>query len=212
MTPPSRSTDLSNRGGWRRHAGALAGLAATLALNACGGGTNPLGNPDDIQNPPGIGGKKLAFAYFQRCVYPIFQAQLPVSGGTATCAGGGCHDNTTGTGGALRVIRDAATLDVTDAANTADVIRASDMYKNYYSAQGVTLVGDPLQSRLLNKPLLRNILHGGGLIFDSPDDANAKVFQYWIEHPAPRDQDEFSTATYGMFNPPDPNTGTCKTE
>ncbi len=200
MTPPARRA---------RHAAAA---LAVLLLAGCGGGSNPLGNPPDVWNPPGTEGRKLAFAYFQRCIFPVLLAQLPTRGGSNTCAGGGCHDNTTGTGGALRVIRDAATLDVTDPANTADVIRASDMYKNYYSAQGVTIPGEPLQSRLLAKPLLLNMLHGGGLIFDSVDDPNAKLFQYWIDHPAPRDQDEFSPATYGMFNPPDPNTGTCKTD
>jgi hypothetical protein len=54
--------------------------------------------------------------------------------------------------------------------------------------------------------------HGGGQIFESMDDQNAKLIQFWIEHPAPRDQDEFSPATYGMFTPPDPNTGTCRTQ
>jgi hypothetical protein len=204
MTPPSRRLSLA----------AAAALAAGLALlaGACGGGS-PLGNPDDVQNPPGTTGRKLAFAYYQRCIFPLMLAELTTpSGGTATCAGGGCHDNTTGTGGALRVIRSATTLDVTDAANTADVIRASDMYKNYYSAQGVTIPGEALQSRLLAKPLLLNMLHGGGQVFESEADPNARLIQYWIEHPAPRDQDEFSTATYNMFSPADPNTGTCKTE
>jgi predicted small lipoprotein YifL len=204
MTPRSR----------RRSFRAPATLAAALVLLAggCGGG-GPLGNPEDVQNPPGTAGRKLAFAYYQRCIYPLLLAELRTpSGGNATCAGGGCHDNTTGTGGALRVVRGAATLDVTDPANTADVVRDSDMYRNYYSAQGVTIPGEALQSRLLAKPLLLNMLHGGGQIFENEDDPNAKLIQYWIEHPAPRDQDEFSTATYSMFSPADPNTGTCKTE
>jgi len=201
----------------RRHFWAVAGTAGLVAaalLGACGGGGNPLDNPDDVQNPPGSSGRKLAYPYFQRCIFPIFLAQLPVQNGsgTNTCAGGGCHDNTTGTGGALRVIRSATPLDVTDAANTPDVIRASDMYKNYYSAQGVTIPGESAQSRLLAKPLLLNMLHGGGQIFANEDDANAKLIQFWIDHPAPRDTDEFSTSTYGMFNPPDPNTGTCRTQ
>lgn len=208
MTPPHRRRQSRPRG---RATAAAAGLLGLLMLGACGGG-NPLNNPPDVVNPPGTDGRHLAFAYFQRCIYPVFLAELPVSGGTATCAGGGCHDNTTGTGGALRVIRGAATLDVTDPANTAEVIRASDMYKNYYSAQGVTVPGQALQSRLLAKPLLLNMLHAGGQIFADEDDANAKLIQFWINHPAPRDQDEFSPATYGMFTPPNPNTGTCRTE
>lgn len=212
MTPPHRRHTPLAQALRRRTVMVLAGAL----LAACGGGSNPLGNPPDVDNPPGTGGRKLAFAYFQRCIFPIFLAELPINQNgqisTNTCAGGGCHDDVTGTGGALRVIRTAPTLDVTDPANTAEVIRASDMYKNYYSALGVTIPGDPLHSRLLAKPLLLNMLHGGGLVFENTSDENAKLIQYWIDHPAPSTQDEFSAATYGMFNPPDPNTGTCKTD
>ena len=52
----------------------------------------------------------------------------------------------------------------------------------------------------------------GGKIFASPSDANAQIIQYWITHPAPDGQDEFSTATYSMFTPADPDTGTCNTQ
>jgi hypothetical protein len=202
----------SRRSAWR---GAATALLAAGLLAACGGG-NPLDNPPDVWNPPGTEGRKLSFAYFQRCIFPILLAELPINQdgrvSINTCAGGGCHDDVTGTGGALRVIRTAVTLDVTDPANTPGVIRASDMYKNFYSAQGVTIPGQPMDSRLLAKPLLLNMLHGGGLVFEDMDDPNAKLIQYWIDHPAPREQDEFSTASYGMFTPPDPNTGSCKTE
>ena len=74
------------------------------------------------------------------------------------------------------------------------------------------IVGSTAQSRLLDKPLLLNVLHGGGLIFSSINDPNAKVIQYWITHPRRAGQDEFSTATYTMFTPPDPATGTCNTQ
>lgn len=200
-----------------RRAGVVSAAVALLALAACGGGSNPLGNPPDVSNPPSDGGRKLSFAYFQRCIFPVFLAELPINQNgqisTNTCAGGGCHDDRTGTGGALRIIRAAEPLDVTDAANTPEVIRESDMYKNFYSAQGVTLPGEPLQSRLLAKPLLLNMLHGGGLVFENLQDPNAKLIQYWIDHPVPRGQDEFSTATLGMyFTPPNPNTGTCRTQ
>ena len=40
------------------------------------------------------------------------------------------------------------------------------------------------------------MLHGGGLIFPSETDPNVKLIKYWITHPAPLGQDEFSTATY----------------
>ncbi|HEV7913266.1 MAG TPA: hypothetical protein VGP22_05835 [Albitalea sp.] len=188
-----------------------------MAIAGCGGSdSNPLGNPPLVANPPVVGGQKLSYAYFQRCINPIFLAQLQINQGgtisTNTCAGSGCHDDRSGTGGAFRVVQSATTLDVTDAANTPDVIRASDMYKNFYSAQGATVLGSPTQSRLLLKPRLLNVLHGGGLVFDDPQDPNVKLIEYWISHPAPAGQDEFSNASYSMFTPADPNTGNCNTQ
>jgi hypothetical protein len=104
-------------------------------------------------------------------------------------------------------------VDLGDPANTADVVRLTDMYKNYYTAQGVTIVGQPSQSRLLNKPLVQGVLHGGGLIFDSDQDINAKRIRYWIGRPVPEGQDEFSAAAAGgMFTPADPQTGTCNAD
>jgi hypothetical protein len=197
---------------------AIGGAVATvvaMALASCGGGSsNPLDNPSAVSNPGITSGQHLSFAYFQKCVNPIFIAQLPspTGTGTNTCAGSGCHDTTTGTGGAFRVVPGAATVDVLDPANTPDVIRATDIYKNFYSAQGEVVLGSTQQSRLLAKPLLLNVLHGGGLIFASQNDANALIIKYWISHPTPLGQDEFSTASYSMFTPADPNTGTCNTQ
>ena len=124
----------------------------------------------------------------------------------------GCHASDTGTGGALRIIVSARPVDLTDPANTPDVIRTTDMYKNFYSAQGVTIPGSPIQSRLFDKPLLLNVLHGGGRIFASQDDPHAQLISYWISHPMPSGQDEFSAAANAMFTPADPATGTCNTQ
>jgi len=184
-------------------------LLALTVLTSCGGsGGNPLGNPPNVSNPGNPTGQKLAFAYFQRCINPIFFTQF----GSNQCGSSGCHDSTNGTGGALRVVPNAAQVDVTNPANTPDVIRAGDMYKNFYSAQGQVLLTSPSQSRLLNKPLVRGVLHGGGQIFASDQDPNIKLIEYWITHPSPLGQDEFSTATYNMFTPADPNAGTCNTQ
>ena len=189
-----------------------------LALSSCGGSSsNPFDNPAPVVNDPGsVSGQKLSFAYFQKCINPIFLAELPIqlngTTSTNTCAGSGCHASATGTGGAFRVVPTATDVDVSDPANTADVIRATDMYKNFYSAQGETVVGSTTQSRLLLKPQLLGVLHGGGLIFPSATDPNVKLMEYWISHPAPQGQDEFSTATYAMFTPADPVTGTCNTQ
>jgi len=191
-------------------AGMVVAATGSGLLAACGGG-GPLGNPPDVTNPPGASGEKLSFAYYQKCIQPILEAALAAPDGsnhTNTCASGGCHDNTTGTGGALRVVGGAAAQDLSQ---SADVIRATEMYRNFYSAQGVTLPGNADDSRLFDKPLLKNVLHGGGLIFASESDSNAQKIHYWISNPAPQGQDEFSTATYSMFTPADPATGTCNT-
>jgi hypothetical protein len=189
-------------------------LAAVLAalLAGCGGGS-PLDNPADVANPPAEGSRRLSFAYFQRCVQPILEAQLPVTlNGVTTvnsCASSGCHDDTNGTGGALRLRGGAATVDL---AATADAIRATDMYRNFYSSQGEVVFGNALASRLIAKPLVLNVLHGGGIVFDSTDDPNVRTLRYWIEHPMPEGQDEFSAAGNGLFTPPDAATGTCNVE
>ena len=200
--------------GRRAVRGITASCLLALGLAACGGGgSNPVGNPPEVSNPVGTTGQKLSFAYFQKCINPIFLARLQINIGgaisTNTCAGSGCHDNTTGTGGALRVVANAQPVDL---AGTADTIRASDMYKNFYSAQGSVVIGSTTQSRLITKPLVLNVLHGGGLIFENQQDPNAVLIQYWITHPSPNGQDEFSTATYSMFSNGDPATGTCKTQ
>jgi len=192
----------------------MASLALALSLAACGGGdggSNPLGLPDKLSNPLNTGGLKLSFAYFQRCINPILLAQLPAIGGgsfTNSCAGAGCHDTRTGAGGALRIVPGAQAFDMSDAANTPAVIRASDMYKNFYSTQGAVVVGSPSQSRLLTKPLLQ-VLHGGGQIFQDASDVNAARFAYWINHPMPKGQDEFSTAAAALFSPQYVQTGAC---
>jgi hypothetical protein len=187
---------------------AIAAVAAAALLASCGGG-NPLSNPDSILNPGQTTGQKLSFIYFQKCVDPIYSLQLQVNQNgvitTNTCASGGCHDTNTGTGGALRLIGAAPAVDLSNPANTPEVVRASDMYKNFYSSQGATVIGAPSESRLLNKPLLKT-LHGGGKIFFDLNDPNAKRISYWISRPMPQGQDEFSIAGNSML---DPATGAC---
>jgi hypothetical protein len=193
-------------------AAAGAALFLTWALVGCGGG-GALDNPPNVSNPPGTSGQKLSFLYFQRCVNPVLDTPLPIRinaiATTNTCAASGCHDNTSGTGGALRLVGGAPAVDATAA---VDVVRASDMYKNYYSSLGESVVGSPDQSRLLNKPLVRNTLHGGGLIFESADDPAAKRIRYWINRPMAAGQDEFSSAANTMFTPADPASGACNTD
>jgi hypothetical protein len=191
---------------------ALTAAAVLALLGGCGGGS-PLDNPENVSNPPGVTGQKLSFVYFQRCVNPVLNLPLRVNIGgvitTNTCAAAGCHDNASGTGGALRLFGTAPAVDLSLA---PAAVRASDMYKNYYSSLGESVVGSPDQSRLINKPLVRGVLHGGGLIFESPDDPAAKLLRYWVNRPMPAGQDEFSTAANTMFTPADPATGACNTD
>ncbi|MFY9511135.1 MAG: hypothetical protein WAQ05_09200, partial [Rubrivivax sp.] len=105
-----------------------------------------------------------------------------------------------------------AAVDLGNPAMTAEAVRATDMYKNFYSSQGVSVVGDPSHSRLLNKPLVVGTLHGGGLIFDSAQDEFPKRIRYWIGRPVPESQDEFSATAASMFTPADPQTGSCNAE
>jgi hypothetical protein len=191
--------------------------AAALVLGACGGGgSNPLDNPPVVSNPPGEGGQRLSFVYFQKCINPIFLAPLTVNQNgvisTNTCASSGCHDDRAGTGGAFRVVGSAQEVDLSDPANTPEVVRDTPMYRNFYSSQGEVVFGAPLQSRLLTKPMVLNVLHGGGLIFQDGNDPNVRLIRYWISRPMPAGQDEFSNAADTMFTPPDPETGACNTE
>jgi hypothetical protein len=211
----TRPAGRARRGPWARLGHGLFGVLLGGLASCGGGGANPLDNPPLVSNPAGVSSSKLSFAYFQRCVNPIFLARLQITQNgvvsTNTCAGSGCHDNASGTGGAFRVVPGAQVVDVTDPANTPDVIRATDIYKNFYSAQGEVVLGTPAQSRLLNKPLLRGVLHGGGLIFASDQDPNVKLIQYWVSNPMPKGQDEFSAASASLFTPADPKAGTCNT-
>lgn len=190
----------------------LPALLLALPLAGCGGGSL-LDNPPRVENTAGTAGQKLSFAYFQRCVNPVLNTPLTVNvNGTVstnTCAAGGCHDNTTGTGGALRLLAAAPAADL---ALSPATLRGSDMYRNYYSSLGETVVGAAEQSPLLNKPLVRGVLHGGGVIFASPDAAAARTLRYWINRPMPQGQDEFSSAANTLFTPPDPAIGACNTD
>jgi len=215
-TADRSTSNRASRGGGARIAAAWAAAAVFLFTGCGGSGSDPLGNPAQVSNPSGTSGQTLSFAYFQRCINPIFLAQLQIqlNGTTATntCAAAGCHATATGAGGAFRVVPTAAVVDLTNQANTAAVIRNSDMYKNFYSAQSEVIVGTPLESKLVKKPLLLNVLHGGGRIFASESDPHVALMEYWITNPVPNGADEFSTSNYNMFTPPDPMNGTCNTQ
>ena len=180
-----------------------AALFATLVLAGCGGG-GPLGLPDEVANPPATEGRHLSFVYFQACVHPVLSTPQPGPAGNNTCASAGCHDSATGTGGALRLVAAAV---AEDPALPADQVRGRDMHRNFLSAQGVTVIGNPDASLLLAKPRLLNVLHGGGLILDADSEATRRI-AFWIGRPMPPGQDEFSDAGRALL---DANGG-CRTE
>jgi hypothetical protein len=184
-----------------RRAGFVAGLALAAALlQACGGGS-PLTNPPDVGNETVTGGQTLSFDYFQQCINPVFEELLPIPGSsfTNTCAASGCHNNLNSSGGALRLITGAAQVPA-PFANPEAIRTGENMYKNFISAKGVTVISNPNDSRLITKPRLIGVaFHGGGLIFDNDADVHVQLFRYWISHPVPAGQDEFSTALSGAI-------------
>ena len=191
----------------------IASWAAALFIAGCGGSGNPLDNPQSIDNPEGsAAGQKLSFTYFQYCVDPIFNTDLTINvGGTVStnkCASSGCHA-VSGTGGSFRLVGGALPETgpaVTEADKTA--LRATPMYRNYYSAQGSAVVGSVALSNLLNKPRVFRVLHAGGLIFLDDTDANVKLIAYWISHPMPKSGDEFSNSN-SMFTNGVPRAREC---
>jgi hypothetical protein len=173
--------------------------ASALAVAACGGG-----NPPDVVNTPGGGGQNLSFVYFQRCVNRVLVEPLALpAGGTGSCAASGCHDNANGTGGAFRMQASATPVDLATVA--PDAARLTEMYRNFFSAQGSSVIGTPDSSKMLTKPLVQGVLHGGGQVFADANTPEARLLAYWISRPV---SDEFSNAeAASMFT----DTGTCNT-
>ena len=187
----------------QRHVGEILLATLLIGLGGCGGSGDPLNNPPLVTNAAGATGQSLSFAYFQQCVNPIFLAALPnpLNGGatTNTCSSAGCHNDATGRGGAFRIVPTAQLVTSLPPASTPAQVQTTDMYKNFYSAQGEVIINDSTQSLLINKPLLRNVLHGGGLIFASDQDPHIKQLEFWISNPMPAGQDEFSPAASSLF-------------
>jgi hypothetical protein len=180
--------------------------ATAFAVAACGGG-NALDNSPDVVNTPGGGSQSLSFVYFQECVNPVLVAQLALpAGGTGSCAASGCHDNANGTGGAFRMQGSAAPVDVASVGE--DAARLTEMYRNFFSAQGSSVVGAPTTSKMLSKPLVQGVLHGGGQIFADANSPEARLLAYWISRPLPN---EFNAAD-SMFTPTGSDTRTCNTQ
>jgi predicted small lipoprotein YifL len=188
----------------------LASLVLALAgLSGCGGG-NPLGNPPDVSNQPtDKTGQEISFVYYQRCIDPIHQT----TGSGSGCANSGCHIDNGGPGGTLRIQPNASSVTTPASMNDADkalIRRTEGMYKNYFSSADKAVPGSPDSSSLLRKPLLL-VSHTGGQVFSSAGVPNATLMSYWISHPMPAGEDEFSSAADALFVLNDPINGACKT-
>lgn len=138
-------------------------LAAPL-LSGCG---NNVGD-----QPVAASGDSLCLATYQQCINPIFNAVLQGRTGTVTCSAGGCHSAATGSGGSFKIIPGAAD-------------NSADMMSNYFSAESLTDLDDPIESLLLEKPtatLNTQIGHAGGDIFPNTSDACFVEIQTWISN------------------------------
>ena len=89
-----------------------------------------------------------------------------------------------------------------------DAARLTEMYRNFFSAQGSSVIGAPASSKMLTKPLVQGVLHGGGQIFADANTPEARLLAYWISRPVP---DEFNAAE-SMFTPTGNGSRTCNTQ
>lgn len=140
--------------------------AAALAVAVLAPGC---GNTVDDQ-PVAASGDSLCLATYQQCINPIFNSVLQGRTGTVTCSAGGCHSAATGSGGSFKIIPGAAQ-------------NSSDMMSNYFSAESLTDLDDPIESLLLEKPtatLNTQIGHAGGDVFPNTSDACFVAIQTWI--------------------------------
>jgi len=192
------------------------GLVASM-LVACGGdGGNRSTTRRRCRTPSRTSGQKLSFVYFQKCVQPVFLKQLQINQNgvisTNTCAAAGCHDNATGTGGAFRLLGNAQPVDMANPANTPDVIRTTDMYKNFYSVAGRGGVRGAAVEPAADQAADAQCTARGRAHLPERSDPNVMLIRYWISRPMPQGQDEFSSAANSMFTPADPNAGICNTQ
>jgi hypothetical protein len=81
------------------------------------------------------------------------------------------------------------------------------MYRNFFSAQGVSVIGNPGASLPAGQAPAANVLHGGGLVLAADGEA-ARRLAFWIVRPMPPGQDEFSSAGLALLT----SDGRCRTE
>ena len=126
---------------------------------------------DGVDNEPAAAtGGTLCVADFEQCVNPIFDAVITGRTGQATCAGSGCHEAGTGSGGAFKVFANAQP-------------GSPEILSNFFAAKGFANLDDPGKSKVLLEPLQGESsisgTHTGGDIFpDTADSCYQAVFQW----------------------------------
>ena len=114
---------------------------AAIALAACGGGGNPLGNPPTVEQPARQRRAEavvrlLPDAASTRSSWRSCRSTRTASSRPTPAPARAATTTPTAPAAPSASCRTPQPVDVTDPANTPDVIRATDMYKNFYSAQG----------------------------------------------------------------------------
>ena len=107
-------------------------LTALLVLTGC---------DDDVSvEPVAASGSTLCVADYEACVNPVFDAVLTGKTGQTTCAGSGCHNVNSGSGGAFKVFPNAEP-------------GSTEMLANFFAAKGFANLDEPANSKLILEPL-----------------------------------------------------------
>ncbi len=157
-------------------------LTALLVLTGC---------DDSVSNEPvAASGSTLCVADYEACVNPVFDAIVLGETGQTTCAGSGCHDVNSGSGGAFKVFPGAEP-------------GSTEMLANFFAAKGFANLDNPDNSKLLLEPLQGESsvagTHTGGDIFPDTADACYQTIVQWI---STRVDDE-AGASCGVCTPVD---------
>ncbi|MGI9303872.1 MAG: hypothetical protein ACR2RB_14415 [Gammaproteobacteria bacterium] len=140
-------------------AAALAAVLMTLA--GC--------DPVTVGEAPRTG-QTQCLADYRTCVDPIFHSVLLGATGQVTCSAGGCHDNSSGSGGAFKIIPNPGT--------------DADLAANFNTARAFSNLGRPADSKLLLEPLAGTSdisgTHTGGDIFPGTGDVCYQAIIDWI--------------------------------
>ena len=149
-----------------------------------------------------------------RSSWPQLPIQLNGTTTTNTCAGSGCHDNANGTGGAFRVVADARPSRPHRSGEHGRRHPRQRHVQELLLGAGRGGVRLAAQSRLLwPSRWCTACCTAAADLRRTRHDANAQADRVLDQPPgAARARTSSARATYSMFTPADPNTGTCNTQ